>query len=256
MKPASNARTAIVTGAARGIGAATAVALAQRGIASVLAVRDPASAEPVRREIEALGVACAIERCDVTDNRQVVALIERTLTLRGRLDALINNAGQIGPIARIADTEADAWLANLATNLAGPYQLLRAALPALRQSGGAVINVSTGAAHTPREGWSAYCSAKAGLAMLSRCAAHEYGAEGIAVYSFQPGVVDTDMQVSIRASGMNEISRIPREKLAAPEKAARVIAWLADARPDDLRGNELSIADDTLVLRAAAPASA
>ena len=127
---------------------------------------------------------------------------------------------------------AEEWAANVATNLLGPCQLLRAALPALQVHGGTVVNVSTGAAHTPREGWSAYCSAKAALAMLNRCVAHEYGAAGVAAYSFQPGVVDTDMQVQIRASGMNEISRIPREKLAAPEYAARVMAWLVDVRPE------------------------
>lgn len=250
MNPTFGPRTAIVTGAARGIGAATAIALARRGISPVLAVRDPASAEPVRAQVEATGVACTIERCDVTHDADVVALLERTLRSRGRLDAVVNNAGMIGPIARLADGSAEEWAASVATNLIGPCQLLRAALPALQRHGGTVVNVSTGAAHTPREGWSAYCSAKAALAMLSRCVAHEYGAAGIAAYSLQPGVVDTDMQVQIRASGMNEISRIPREKLAAPDQAARVMAWLIDVRPEDLRGQELSVADPALIARA------
>ncbi|MBV7482622.1 SDR family oxidoreductase [Bordetella sp. BOR01] len=249
-------RTAIVTGAARGIGAATAIALARRGIHPVLAVRDPAAAEPVRAQIEALGATCTIEPCDVTRDADVAALVAHTLQSRGRLDAVVNNAGMIGPIAHLAEGDADAWAANVATNLLGPYRLARAALPALQAQGGTVLNVSTGAAHTPREGWSAYCSAKAALAMLSRCMAHEYGALGIAVYSFQPGVVDTDMQVQIRASGMNEISRIPREKLAAADHPARVMAWLVETRPEDLRGQELSIADESLLARAMAAASA
>jgi NAD(P)-dependent dehydrogenase (short-subunit alcohol dehydrogenase family) len=254
MDASTGTRIAIVTGASRGIGAATALALARRGIGSVLAVRHAADAQPVRRQVEALGVECAIQTCDVTRESDVRALIEHTLQARGRLDALVNNAGTIEPIARIADGNAQQWAAAISTNLVGPYQLLRAALPALARSGGTVINVSTGAAHQPREGWSAYCSSKAALAMLSRCVDHEYGASGVAAYSLQPGVVDTDMQVRIRASGMNEISRIPREKLASPDLCANVIAWLVDARPADLRGQELSVADAQLVARASGAA--
>jgi NAD(P)-dependent dehydrogenase (short-subunit alcohol dehydrogenase family) len=114
---------------------------------------------------------------------------------------------------------------------------------------GAVVNLSTGAAHTPREGWSAYCSSKAALAMLTRCVAHEYGARGVAAYGFQPGLVDTAMQDRIRGSGMNEISRIPKEKLAPPSRSADVVAWLAATRPVDLVGQDLSINDEQLLAR-------
>ncbi|VCU70074.1 3-oxoacyl-[acyl-carrier-protein] reductase FabG [Pigmentiphaga humi] len=252
MASTSSGRMAVVTGAARGIGAAIAVALARRGIGSVLAVRDPAKAEPARRDAAALGVPCTAVRCDVTDDADVSALVGHVLEKHGRFDVLVNNAGQIAPIARIADGDPHDWLRNLDTNLAGPYRLLRAALPALARAQGAVVNISTGAALTPREGWSAYCSAKAGLSMLTRCVAHEYGAAGVAAYSLQPGVVDTDMQGLIRQSGMNEISRIPRAELAPPERSACVVAWLADERPEDLRGQELSVGDEALMARAGA----
>jgi len=249
-KSSSEERVALVTGAARGIGAAAAIALAERGIASVLAVRDPAAAGEVRRAVEARGVRCRIERCDVADAAQVRAAIADTLQAWGRLDILVNNAGQIAPIGHIADTDPAQWAAAVTTNLVGPYQLLHAALPELARRRGVVVNLSTGAAHTPREGWSAYCSAKAGLAMLSRCVAGEYADRGVAVYSFQPGFVDTEMQGRIRSSGINEISRMPREQLAPPERSAGVVAWLADARPADLAGMELSMKDESLATRA------
>lgn len=250
MSTATNpGRTAIITGSSRGIGAAVAIALARRGIAPVLAVRNPATASATQKAVEALGTPCRIEQCDVADISQVRRTVHDTLRAWGRLDILINNAGQITPIGHIAETEPNQWASSIATNLLGPYHCLQASLPELAARRGVVVNLSTGAAHTPREGWSAYCSSKAGLAMLTRCIATEYAEQGVAAYGFQPGVVDTDMQGLIRGSGMNEISRIPREQLASPELSAGVIAWLADTRPGDLNGRELSINDEALTTR-------
>lgn len=240
---ASAVRMAFITGANRGIGAAVALALARRGIGSVLAVRVTESAHAVARAVKELGTPCFIEPCDVAQPDSVKTAVGNALQSAGRLDILINNAGQIEPIAHIGDTAPDAWLRALAVNLGGAYSAMHACLPALIEKRGVVINLSSGAAHVPREGWSAYCSSKAALVMLTRCLVHEYANRGIAAYGFQPGVVDTEMQQSIRISSMNEISRIPRDSLASPEKAARVIAWLADTRPQDLSGKDLSIND-------------
>jgi NAD(P)-dependent dehydrogenase (short-subunit alcohol dehydrogenase family) len=247
-------RTAFITGASRGIGAATAIALAQRGIAPVLAVRNPTAAQEIAQAVHATGQPCLILRCDVADARQVQQAIAQMLEQWGRLDTVVNNAGQIDPIGHLGETDPAAWAQTITVNLVGCYHVIQAAMPALVDARGAVINLSTGAAHAPREGWSAYCSSKAGLAMLTRCVAHEYGARGIAAYGLQPGLVDTEMQVRIRGSGMNEISRMPRENLAPPERSAALIAWLADARPEDLRGQDLTVNDAALLQRAGVPA--
>lgn len=243
-------RTAFVTGASRGIGASTAVALAGRGIAPVLAVRDPAAAAATADSVRALGVTCLVLACDVADVASTRAAINEAVATWGRLDIVINNAGQIDPIGLLADTDPGGWARSIAVNLTGAYQVIHAAMPALLSARGTVVNVSTGAAHAPREGWSAYCTAKAGLVMLTRCVALEYAGQGIAAYGLQPGLVDTEMQVRIRGSGMNEISRIPRAELAPPSRAAALIAWLADTRPSDLTGQDLSIRDDALRARA------
>lgn len=245
-------RVALVTGAARGIGAATAVALARRGIASILAVRRPEAAREAADAVRKLGVACRVEPCDVTDYNSVQRCIASTIEAWGRLDIVINNAGQIEPQAPLGQTDPADWARAVSVNLVGPYNVIHAALPALLRNDGAVVNVSTGAAHTPRDGWSAYCSSKAGLYMLSCSVLNEYGKQGLSVYSLQPGLVDTEMQVRIRGMGVNEISRIPQEKLAPPELSAGVIAWLVETLPRDLMGSDLSVSDPALLERAGA----
>jgi NAD(P)-dependent dehydrogenase (short-subunit alcohol dehydrogenase family) len=250
--PSAATRVAFVTGAARGIGAAAALALARRGLTPVLAVRQPEAAEGAAAAVRQAGGACLVVACDVADLASVRSAVARTRDTFGRIDAVINNAGQIEPIGHLADTDPAAWAHTVAVNLTGVYHVLRETLPLLLVARGAVVNLSSGAAHTPREGWSAYCSSKAALAMLTRSVHQEYGERGVAVYGLQPGVVDTAMQERIRGSGMNEISRIPREKLAPPERSAGVLAWLADTRPADLVGQDLSINDEQLLARAQA----
>ncbi|MDB5947600.1 MAG: hypothetical protein JWQ33_2626 [Ramlibacter sp.] len=247
--PSSVARVAFVTGAARGIGAATALALAQRGITPVLAVRNPEAAAEAAALVRQSGAACLVVACDVAELASVRAAIARVLDSYGRLDVVVNNAGQIEPIGHLADTDPQAWARTVAVNLTGAYHVLHEALPALVAAQGTVVNLSTGAAHAPREGWSAYCSSKAALAMLTRCVAHEYGPRGVAAYGLQPGLVDTAMQDRIRGSGMNEISRVPREKLAPPSRSAQVVAWLAATRPADLMGQDLTVNDEQLLAR-------
>jgi NAD(P)-dependent dehydrogenase (short-subunit alcohol dehydrogenase family) len=232
-------RVALVTGASRGIGAAIALALARRGIVPVLAVRQPDKAIDAAGAIEQLGLPVYRVTCDVSDAASTAAAVASCLELTGRLDIVVNNAGQIDPIEIVGQSSPEDWLRAVSVNLVAPYRMVHAAMPALLESPApTVVNLSSGAAHSPREGWSAYCSAKAGLAMFTRCLALEY--PQIASYGVQPGVVDTDMQVQIRASGINEISRIPRENLLHPAEPARFVAWLCDQRPADLRGQDLN----------------
>jgi NAD(P)-dependent dehydrogenase (short-subunit alcohol dehydrogenase family) len=251
VKPAG--RVALVTGAARGIGAATVVALARRGIASVVAVRKPDSARETAEAVRNLGVPCIVATCDVTDYNSVSRCIASTIKAWGRIDIVINNAGQIEPQAPLAQTDPALWAQAVSANLVGPYNVIHAALPELLRHDGAIINVSTGAAHTPRRGWSAYCSSKAGLFMLSRSLLSEYGERGLSVYSLQPGLVDTEMQARIRDMSVNEIGLIPQVKLARPQLSAGVIAWLADTLPRDLMGSDLSVSDQVLLERAGIP---
>ncbi len=237
-------RAFLVTGASRGIGAAAARALAAAGAAVALVARNGTACEREAAAIRKAGGRAMAAACDVADFKAVEATVGHVVGRLGRLDGVVNNAGVIDPISYLVDADPEAWARNVQVNLVGPFNVVRAAVDPLREGGpGVIVNVSSGAAHRPLEGWSAYCAAKAGLAMLTRCLALELGGTGIRVVGFRPGVVDTEMQVRIRAAGMSEVSRLPRESLLPVDEPARAIVWLCGTAALDLDGREVDIRD-------------
>jgi 3-oxoacyl-[acyl-carrier protein] reductase len=247
-------KVAIVTGGSRGIGAAAAMALAADGAAVTVVARDGVAAAGIAQVIverggRALGIAC-----DVSDYAAVEALVTETDRRFGMIDILVNNAAVVEPIGFLVDSDPSAWERNISINLVGPYNAARGVLPAmLAHGGGTIIDVSSGAAHRPMEGWSAYCAAKAGLAMLTEAIALETGQSGIRVFGLSPGVIDTEMQVKVRASGINRVSRIPRADLAPVEHPAAAIRYLCTSAADDLVGCEVSLADPDFRRRVGLP---
>ncbi len=239
-----NGKIALVTGASRGLGEGTARALAADGVAVMLLARDGAAVAEVARGIVAAGGRAEALGCDVADYAAVEQVVSETKARLGGLDILVNNAGVIDPIAEIAASDPAAWARNISINLIGAYNVVRAVLPGmLGQGGGSIINISSGAAYRPLEGWSAYCSGKAGLAMLTQAIALETAGRGIRAFGFSPGTIDTEMQVKIRASGMNVISRIPRAELSPVEHAVRGLVYLCGPASDDLMGQDASMRD-------------
>ena len=243
--PSLSGKVAIVTGASRGIGAAAAVALGEAGAAVMLAARTVTQAEVRARQINAAGGKAAAIACDVSDFAACQRLVQEATRRFGPPDVLVNNAGVIEPIGMVGVAEPREWARNVEINLIGAYYAIRAVLPGMIGRGrGDIINVSSGAALRPQEGWSAYCAGKAGLAMLTRSIDLEHRAAGIRVFGFQPGTTDTDMQVTIRASGINPVSKIPREQLTPVAHPARGIVYLCTKEADDLAGTEFSLRDE------------
>lgn len=236
-------KTALVTGGNRGIGLATVRALALAGADVHFTARSAANIAAAKA---ALGdIRAAGHLVNMTDRIAMTTLFDHGF------DILINNAASIGPIGRMLDVSVEDWAASIDTNLTSAFHAIQLALQGMvARGGGTIVNISSGAAHRPQEGWSAYCAGKAGLAMLTRSVHLEYGNQGIRVFGFAPGVVDTDMQGLIRASGINPVSKIPRGNLAPATDPARVLAWLCSPAADALAGQELDIR--TPDLRAAA----
>lgn len=238
-------QSALVTGGAGGIGLATCRALAALGARVTFAARSAASLDAAQTELA--GIATGV-LCDITDRAALAALAGQGF------DILINNAATVEPIGRITDLTVEAFSASIETNLTAQFNAIRLCLPAMLARGrGTVVNVSSGAAHRPQEGWSAYCAGKAGLAMLTRSLHLEYGDLGIRAFGLAPGVVDTAMQGVIRASGINPVSQLPRASLAPADQPGQALAWLCTAAADPLIGQELDIRDPALRAAAGLP---
>ena len=235
-------KIALVTGASRGLGEGVARALAADGAAVMLLARDGDLAQQVASEIVAAGGEAEALACDVSDYPSVERAVADTRQRLGGLDILVNNAGVIEPIAEIAASDPAIWARNIQINLIGAYFVVRAVLDGMLQNGGTIINVSSGAAYRPLEGWSSYCAGKAGLAMLTRSLVLE--TTGVRLFGFSPGTIDTDMQVKIRASGLNSVSQIPRANLTPVEHAVRGLLYLCNDASDDLVGQDVSMRDE------------
>lgn len=240
----------VVTGASRGMGREIARWLASAGAAVVCAARSTDRIGKLAGTIRNRGGRALGVSLDVSQRQQCEAAVEKTVSVFGRIDGLVNNAGVLDPVAPLADADPDQWRYNLSVNLLGPFYLIRAALPHLRTVRGRVVNISTGAAVKVIEGWSAYCAAKAGFAHLTRVLAAEE--PQITAVSLRPGVVDTAMQERIRQVGPKGMP--PQKaayfqelkeagKLEAPSVPARSAAWLALYAPAAWSGELLDYDD-------------
>lgn len=238
-------KTVLIAGASRGIGAAAARAFAEAGARVALLARSREQIADLTTEIGD-GRAIAIP-CDVSRYWEVAAAVAATVEAFDGLDVVVNNAGVIAPIARLGEAEPGDWMKTIEINLGGIYNGVRAALPAmLERGGGTILNISSGAAHQPLEGWSAYCSSKAGAAMLTACLDHEYRASGIRAMGLSPGTVATDMQVAIRDSGVNPVSQLDWSSHIPPEWPARTLVWMCGPQADDLVGTEVRLRDEAI----------
>ena len=237
-------KVVVITGASRGIGAAAARVFADAGARVALLARGTDETQALSDQIGAeRSMALA---CDVGSWDQVAAAVQAVVARFGRIDVLINNAGVIDPIGHLGEADPVEWGLAVDINLKGVFHGMRAAIPLMRGQGGTVLTVSSGAAHHALEGWSAYCAAKAGAAMLTSAVHLEEAGHGLRVMGLSPGTVATEMQVKIKASGMNAVSQLDPAVHVPADWPARALLWMCGSAADAHLGKELSLRDDWL----------
>ncbi|QGX97623.1 SDR family oxidoreductase [Roseovarius faecimaris] len=234
-------KCALITGASRGIGAAAARVFANAGASVALVARSEAEIAELAGEIGAQAIAIP---CDVSRYWEVAGAVEACRSTFGGLDILINNAGVIEPISHLAASDPEDWGKVIDINLKGVYYGMRAAMPVMQAAGGGtILTVSSGAAHNALEGWSHYCTSKAGAAMLTMCAHKEGAAHGIRAMGLSPGTVATEMQHQIKASGVNPVAQLDWSDHIPADWPAQALLWMCGAGADDYLGQEISLRD-------------
>jgi NAD(P)-dependent dehydrogenase (short-subunit alcohol dehydrogenase family) len=238
----------IVTGASRGLGQAITSQLAGLGCKVLACARSEKNLKELWDKSDEVEWTVS----DLSNLNEAQRLVDLALEKFGRLDGVVNNAGMIEPIDRLEDSDPQDWARAITVNLTAPALLMRAALPHLKRQKGRIVNVSSGAAIKVMEGWSAYCTSKAGLLHLTKIAATE--CPEVAFFSLRPGVIDTQMQKEIRSSsGMTQadLEKFRGLKdsgeLEPPEVPARSAVWLALHGPFDRSGEFIQYTDEQVV---------
>jgi NAD(P)-dependent dehydrogenase (short-subunit alcohol dehydrogenase family) len=235
-------QVAWVTGAGRGIGRATALALAEQGAAVAVVSRTQSEVEQVAEEIRARGGTALASLLDVSNWDMVNWTAQQIAGNLGPIDMLINNAGVLDPMGKIWEVDPEQAGRLFDINLSGVYYCMRSVLPDMVQRGrGVIVNVSSGAAVSVSPGWSAYGASKAGLDHLTRHAALDLQGTGVRVYSLHPGLVETRMQETLRSSPPDRLPPDRRQffidqkeagKVQPPEMPARTMLWLCSTHCD------------------------
>ena len=235
-------KTALITGASRGIGEATARYFASQGAHVVLLARSKDDVERIAAEIVQAGGSALGLGCDVAWFHDVQSAVDIAQEQFGSIDVLINNAGLIDPIARITDSDPEEWGLMVDVNLKGVYHGYRAVLPVMQKQGsGTVINISSGAANGALEGWSHYCATKAAVLALTRCGHKEMAEHGVRIMGLSPGTVATEMQVQIKESGINPVSQLHPDVHIPAQWVAKGLAYLCGPGGDAWLGQDFSL---------------
>jgi NAD(P)-dependent dehydrogenase (short-subunit alcohol dehydrogenase family) len=239
-------KVALVTGAASGMGLATARAFAEAGAAVVLADVRGALVQTVAEELIAEGHRAIGVSCDVSDDAQVAAMVDRTVAAFGRLDAAFNNAGVMASIAPTADSTREGWDRVIGINLRGVWSCMKHELPQMvRQGSGAIVNCSSVGGFTGNPGIASYIASKHGVIGLTRTTALEYVSQGIRVNAVCPGAIDTQIARDVvggNAEAYEAMAKgIPLGRIGRPEEIASAVLWLCSPGASFVAGHALVV---------------
>jgi NAD(P)-dependent dehydrogenase (short-subunit alcohol dehydrogenase family) len=240
-------KVALVTGAASGIGLATAKAFAQAGASVVLADRDDTAARSAAEELAGQGYKSLAIQCDVADDAQIEAMVEQTVGTFGRLDAAYNNAGIQNVRAETADASREDFDKVIAVNLRGVWSCMKFELRHMRQQGsGAIVNCSSIGGLVGGAGRGTYQAAKHGVLGLTKSAALEYAARGIRINAVCPGLIHTPMAERMMAAGQADalnamLKDVPLGRFGRAEEVANAVLWLCSPAASLVVGHALVV---------------
>ncbi len=239
-------KVALVTGAATGMGLATARAFAEAGAAVVLADFKEDAVKAAAEKLAAAGHKALAVRCDVSDDAQVAAMVDRAVAAFGRLDAAFNNAGVMARIAPTADSTREDWDRVIGVNLRGVWSCMKHELRQMeRQGSGAIVNNASVGALTGNPGIGSYIASKHGVVGLTRTAALEYSKHGIRVNAVNPGLIDTQVArdvVNGDEQAYAEIAKhVPIGRAGRPEEIASAVLWLCSPGASYVVGHALTV---------------
>jgi NAD(P)-dependent dehydrogenase (short-subunit alcohol dehydrogenase family) len=239
-------KVALVTGAASGMGLATARAFAEAGAAVVLADFKEETVNAEAEKLVAAGHKVIAVRCDVSDDTQVEKMVDRSVAEFGRLDAAFNNAGVMARIAPTADSSREEWDRVIGINLRGVWSCMKYELRQMeRQGGGAIVNNASVGALTGNPGIGSYIASKHGVVGLTRTAALEYIQLGIRVNAVNPGLIDTQIARDVvrgDEQAYEDIAKhVPIRRAGKPEEIASAVLWLCSPGASYVVGHALTV---------------
>jgi len=239
-------KVALITGAAGGMGLATAQAFAEAGAAVALADFREDLAKAEAQKLAAAGHKVIAVRCDVANESQVKAMVEQTVSAFGRLDAAFNNAGIQSPAIETADASGEEFERVNAVNLRGVWNCMKYELLQMREQGsGAIVNNSSIGGLIGLPGRAIYHASKHGVIGLTRSAAMEYASRGIRINAICPGTIDTPMVQEMLAKEPEAMKEIMREqpigRLGRPEEIASAVLWLCSPGATFIIGHALAV---------------
>ena len=250
---ADEQRAALVSGAGTGIGRASAVRLAEAGYGVALVGRRPGPLDDVADEITASGGRAVTVSADVGTPEGSARALTSAVAAFGRLDTLVCNHG-VGTSAAVGDDTPEDWDSTIRINLTGPFLLARAALPHLIETRGSIVNISSTSGWLAGPASASYCTSKAGLIMLTRCLATDYGPQGVRANCVCPGVIDTPMASGFvdQADDPTEVRReyealSPLKRLGTPREIANCILFLASDEASFVTGTTLVADGGTII---------